>query len=127
MFRFNAQRKVYVHREAIDFRKSINGLAALVEQELGRDPFAGALYVFRNRRRDRVKILGWETNGFWLLLKRLEAQRFVWPRTGPTDTGLAGTEAAVIELTVDQLHWLLEGIDLEAMRTHRMVRYQRAA
>ena len=63
MFRFDAKLKVYVHREAVDFRKSINGLAALVEQALGLDPFAAALYVFGNRRRNRVKILGWETNG----------------------------------------------------------------
>jgi len=69
MFRFDARLKVYVHREAVDFRKSINGLAALVEQALGLNPFAAALYVFANRRRDRVKILGWETNGFWLLLE----------------------------------------------------------
>lgn len=117
MFRFDAKLKVYVHREAVDFRKSINGLAALVEQALGLDPFAAALYVFGNRRRNRVKILGWETNGFWLLLKRLEAERFVWPRT----------DSAVIELTVEQLHWLLEGIDLEAMHAHRILRYRRAS
>lgn len=117
MFRFDAKLKVYVHREAVDFRKSINGLAALVEQALGLDPFAAALYVFGNRRRNRVKILGWETNGFWLLLKRLEAERFAWPRT----------DSAVIELTVEQLHWLLEGIDLEAMRAHQVLRYRRAS
>jgi transposase len=117
MFRFDAPLKVYLHREAVDFRKSINGLAALVEQALGLDPFAAALYVFGNRRRNRVKILGWETNGFWLLMKRLEAERFAWPRA----------EQSVIELTVEQLHWLLEGIDLEAMRTHRMLRYRRAS
>ena len=115
MFRFDARLKVYVHREAVDFRKSINGLAALVEQGLGLDPFAAALYVFGNRRRNRVKILGWETNGFWLMMKRLEAERFVWPRT----------DRAVIELTIEQLHWLLEGIDLEAMRAHKIVRYRR--
>jgi transposase len=106
-----------VHREAVDFRKSINGLAALVEQVLGLDPFAAALYVFANQRRNRVKILGWETNGFWLLMKRLETDRFVWPRA----------DQAVIELTIEQLHWLLEGIDLEAMRAHRMLRYRRAS
>lgn len=117
MFRFEAQLKVYVHREAVDFRKSINGLAALVEQALGLDPFAAALYVFANQRRNRVKILGWETNGFWLLMKRLETDRFVWPRA----------DQAVIELTIEQLHWLLEGIDLEAMRAHRMLRYRRAS
>lgn len=117
MFRFDAQLKVYVHREAVDFRKSINGLAGLVEQALGLDPFAAALYVFANQRRNRVKILGWETNGFWLLMKRLETDRFVWPRADET----------VIELTIEQLHWLLEGIDLEAMRAHRMLRYRRAS
>lgn len=84
MFRLNAQLVVYLHREPVDFRKSINGLAALVEQGLGMDPFAPALFVFGNRRRDRVKILGWEKNGFWLLTKRLEAERFVWPRAEET-------------------------------------------
>jgi transposase len=117
MFRFDARWKVYVHREAVDFRKSINGLAALVEQSLGLDPFMAALFVFSNGRRNRVKILGWENNGFWLLMKRLEAERFAWPRT----------DAAVIELTVDQLHWLLEGIDLSAMRGHQIIHYKRAA
>jgi len=63
MFRLGAELKVYVHREAIDFRKSINGLSALVEQALGLDPFARAVYVFRNRRADRIKLLLWERNG----------------------------------------------------------------
>ncbi len=107
MFRLDAGLKVFLHREAVDGRKSINGLATLVEQALGLNPFAAAVYVFSNRRRNRVKLLLWDRTGFWLLMKRLEADRFVWPR-----------EAAVVELTVEQLHWLLEGIDLSAMRTH---------
>lgn len=107
MFRFDAGLKVYLHREAVDGRKNINGLALLVEQELGLDPFAAAAYVFSNRRRNRIKLLLWDRNGFWLLMKRLEADRFVWPK-----------EAAVIELTLEQLHWLLDGIDLSAMRMH---------
>jgi len=115
MFRLGAELKVYVHREAIDFRKSINGLSALVEQALGLDPFARAVYVFRNRRADRIKLLLWERNGFWLLMKRLEADRFVWPR-----------EAALLELTVEQLHWLLDGMDLAAMRKHPARHYARA-
>lgn len=117
MFRLNADLAVYLHRDAIDFRKSINGLAAMVEHELGLDPFAAAVYVFGNRRRDRIKILGWSRNGFWLLMKRLESERFVWPREN----------ARVIELTIEQLHWLLEGIDLAAMRGHKIVCYQRAS
>ncbi len=107
MFRLDAGLKVFLHREAVDGRKNINGLASLVEQALGLNPFAAAIYVFSNRRRNRVKLLLWDRTGFWLLMKRLEADRFVWPR-----------EAAVVELTVEQLHWLLEGIDLSAMRTH---------
>jgi transposase len=117
VFRLNAELAVWLHREAIDFRKSINGLAALVEHELGLDPFAAGVYVFANRRRDRVKILGWSRNGFWLLHKRLESERFVWPKAS----------ARVVTLTVQQLHWLLEGIDLAAMRGHHEMRALRAA
>lgn len=83
MFRFDADLNVYVHRDAIDFRKGIAGLSAIVEQALGLDPFARAVYVFRNRRADRLKLLLWERNGFWLMLRRLEADRFVWPRSEP--------------------------------------------
>ena len=117
MFELNAARVVYLHRDAIDFRKNINGLASLVEHGLGLNAFANAVFVFGNRRRDRIKILGWDRNGFWLLQKRLEGARFIWPRK----------ELAVMELTVQQLHWLLEGIDLSAMGGHTAVIYQRAA
>lgn len=77
---------VYLCREPVDFRKSISGLAVLVEQALGLDPFAKALYVFTNRDRDRIKLLYWERCGFCLWYKRLERQRFVWPQhlQGPT-------------------------------------------
>jgi transposase len=67
MFRLNANLAVYLHRGTIDFRKNINGLSAMVEHELRLDPFAHAVYVFGNRRKDRIKILGWSRNGFWLL------------------------------------------------------------
>lgn len=117
MLRLSDDLAVWLHRDAIDFRKNINGLAALVQHELGADPFARAVYVFSNRRRDRVKILGWDRNGFWLLQKRLEQDRFVWPRHA----------GQVVELTVQQLHWLLEGIDLAAMRGHGELKALRAA
>lgn len=102
MFRLNEDLAVWLYREAIDFRKSINGLAALVQHELGLDPFARAVYVFPNRCRDRVKILGWDRNGF-----------------------SRGTQVG--ELTVQQLHWLLDGIDLAAMPGHREFKALRAA
>lgn len=115
MFRLDARLKVFLHREPVDGRKNINGLALLVEQALGLDPFATAAYVFSNRRRNRVKILLWDRTGFWLLMKRLEADRFAWPK-----------EAAVVELTVEQLHWLLAGIDLAAMRMHPVREFRRS-
>ena len=116
MFRLDPSLKVFVHREPVDGRKSINGLAALVEQGLGLDPFALAVYVFSNKRRDRIKLLLWDRTGFWLLFKRLETDRFVWPKG-----------SALLELSVEQLQWLLDGIDLEAMRGHPVRHYRRTA
>lgn len=116
MFRLDEGLKVYLHREPIDFRLSINGLALMVEKALGFDPFAACVYVFGNRRRNRVKILGWDRSGFWLLLKRLEQDRFRWP-----------SEEAVPTLTVEQLHWLLEGIDIAVVQRHPKRLYERVA
>jgi transposase len=116
VFHLDEGLKVYLHREPVDFRLSINGLAGLVEKGLGLDPFARAVYVFGNRRRNRVKILGWECNGFWLLLKRLEQDRFIWPSADAMPT-----------LTVEQLHWLLEGIDIAVVQRHPRRLYERVA
>jgi len=79
----------------------------LVEHTLGLNLFEPAIHVFSNRRQDRIKLLLWDRTGFWLMIKRLEADRFYWPK-----------DAAVVTLTVEQLHWLLAGIDLAAMRPH---------
>ena len=77
---------VYLCRESVDFRKSINGLSALIEQELELNPFGSALYVFINRQRNKLKVLYWHRNGFCLWLKRLEAEKFAWLRI-PDQTG----------------------------------------
>ena len=116
MFRLDEGLKVYLHRAPIDFRLNINGLATVVEKALGLDPFAACVYVFSNRRRNRVKILGWERNGFWLLLKRLEQDRFIWP-----------VAEVVPTLTVEQLHWLLDGIDIGVVQRHPQRLYERVA
>jgi len=92
------------------------GQQSAYEQALGLDPFAKAVYVFRNRRRDRVKILAWDRNGFWLLMKRLEQDRFIWPDA-----------ASVPKLAVEELHWLLDGIDLAVVRKHPQRVYARVA
>ena len=70
---------IYLHRDSVDFRKSINGLVTIVEQEMQLSPFAPALFVFCNRNRDRVKVLYWDQTGFCLWYKRLEKEKFKWP------------------------------------------------
>jgi len=76
---FMAAPDVYLHRQFVDFRKSINGLAALVESELALSAMSGALFVFCNKGRDKLKILYWDRTGFALWYKRLEKDKFKWP------------------------------------------------
>lgn len=110
----NALPAVYLCRDAVDFRKGINGLAVLVEDTLQLDPFSEHLFVFCNRSRNRIKILYWERNGFCLWQKRLERDRFVWPRD----------DEALVTLTGKQLNWLLDGVDLWALRPHKRLAYR---
>lgn len=106
---------VYLCRDVVDFRKGINGLAALVEDTLGADPFSEHLFIFCNRRRDRVRILYWERNGFCLWMKRLEKARFHWPRR---------ERGAVVTFTGEQLNWLLDGLDVMRMKPHERLFYR---
>ena len=92
--------KVLVATKPIDFRKGMDGLAALVQQALRADPFAGEVFIFRPRRADRVKILVYDGTGLVLYSKRLEAGRFSWP--SPAE--------GVVRLTSAQLATLLEGL-----------------
>lgn len=87
-----------------DMRKSINGLVAIVENSFLLDPFEKALFVFCNRQRDRIKILTWEDNGFWLHFKRLERGRFKWPLPG---------ETATMSLTAEELSYLIKSPGVE--------------
>jgi transposase len=86
-----------------DMRMSIDGLAAYVKQAFGLDPMSNTLFLFCGRRRDRLKALFWENDGFVLLYKRLEAGRFQWPRS-PEEAK---------RLSWQQLRWLLEGLSIE--------------
>ena len=105
---------VYLCRDAVDFRKGINSLAVLVEESFQLDPFSEHLFVFCNRSRNRIKILYWERNGFYLWQKRLERDRFAWPRD----------DEALVTLTGKQLNWLLDGVDLWALRPHKRLAYR---
>jgi transposase len=107
--------EVYLCRDVVDMRKSINGLSILVEEALGLDPFAPRLFVFCNRKRDKVKILYWERTGFVLWYKRLEKHRFVWSLS---------SDGEIVKLTGRELNWLLDGIDVFAMRPHQEVSFE---
>lgn len=78
---FTASDRVYIACGYIDLRRGIDGLAAMVQQEFSLDPLTNTLFLFCGRRRDRIKTLYWEGNGFVLLYKRLESGSFQWPRT----------------------------------------------
>lgn len=108
----NTLPSVYLCVAPVDFRLQINGLAARVQEVMLLDPLSAQLFVFSNRRRDRVKVLYWERNGFVLWQKRLERDRFYWPREGETVT-----------LTGQELNWLLDGFDLRYWRPHARLSY----
>ena len=81
---------------------------------MGLSPYADAVYVFCNRGRDKLKVIHWDRTGYVLWYKRLEQARFLWPRRH---------DQAVIELTREQLQWLLSGFDILRMQGHRTLRY----
>ena len=109
---------VYLYRGVVDMRKSIDGLAAIVEQELALSPFSEALFVFCNRRRDKIKVLYWERSGFVLWYNRLEKERFPWPRRD---------QDGVLQMTGRELNWLLDGLDLFRIRPHEALSYRSVA
>ncbi|MEK3885695.1 IS66 family insertion sequence element accessory protein TnpB [Paenibacillus sp. PL2-23] len=104
--------QLYLARGNTDLRKSIDGLAVLVKEGFDLDPFSSALFVFCNRERDKLKILHWEHNGFWLYYRRLERGRFQWPAEGIAST---------MTISRRELRWLLDGLSIEQRRAHRAV------
>jgi transposase len=107
--------RVYIYRHAVDMRRGINGLVVLVESVLSMDPLSSQLFVFCNRKRDLVKMVWWERNGFCLWMKKLEKERFKWPKHHDEE---------VITLNGQQLNFLLDGYDLSVMKPHRSLYYR---
>ena len=105
--------RIWVGLQPQDGRKGMDGLAAVVTTHLGRDPLGGDLFVFRNRRGDRLKILAWQGDGFALYLRRLERGTFAF---------LSG-DTADLSITTTELAMILSGIELPGAR--RRTRYQR--
>ncbi len=111
--------RVYLAPGVTDMRKSIDGLALIVSEVLTLDPFSESLFVFCNRGQNKLKILHWQTNGFWLYYRRLERGRFHWPRQGHAEQA--------ITLTRRELAWLLDGLPIEQKKAHQPLQYQSMA
>jgi transposase len=109
--------KIFLGLAPVDLRKGFDGLAALVETVLAQDPLSGQLFVFRNKRADRVKVLYWDGDGYAIWYKRLEAGTFRFPK--PAENSASVTVSAA-DLTM-----LLDGVDLASV--HRRARYRRSA
>lgn len=116
MLRPSGSLTVYLYSGVVDMRKSIDGLSLLVEQGMELSPFSAAVFVFANRQRDKVKLLLWERNGFVLWYKRLEKQRFCWPA--------AGGDVVSVQLSLTELNYLLDGLDIFNNQPHKALNYR---
>lgn len=103
---------VYLATGVTDMRKSINGLSLIVSEQFGHAPFNGSVFVFCNRSRDKLKILYWECNGFWLYYRRLDKGKFKWP---------AELNEQTVSLSLRELHWLLDGLSYLQTEAHTVV------
>lgn len=104
MLSFPSSIRIFIAREPVDFRKAHDGLVAIIRDEFGDDPFDGSVFVFLNRRFDRVKVIHWDRDGLWLHYKRLEHGRFSIRLDGSGER---------IEVSRPELSMLLDGIDLK--------------
>jgi transposase len=111
--------RVYLACGPTDMRKSIDGLAAIVQVRFQLDPFSCNWFAFCNRDRDKLKILRWDNNGFWLYYRRLEKGRFKWPAANQS------VSPNLCLVSRRQLQWLLDGLKLEQKAAHPPVQLQK--
>lgn len=109
--------KFYLYRHPTDMRKSFEGLCGIIQTRLGSDPLSGDVYVFLNRRRDRIKLLVWDRSGFWIFYKRLEK--------GPFQLPVIAADQSSVDLPYEELMLILEGIDLTRIRKRRRYSVQK--
>lgn len=107
--------EIYLHRDPVDFRKAINGLSLIVSEEMELSPFDRAVFVFCNKRCSQLKVLYWDESGFVLWQKRLEKERFKWPKRSNKET---------INLSGEQWLWLLRGFDIMQIKPHKTLSYR---
>jgi transposase len=105
---------VYLHRAPVDFRKQINGLSIIVDNAMAVSIFDVGLFVFCNKKRDKLKVLYWDKTGFCLWHKRLEQDKFMWPRKNEND---------IIHWNKEQFNWLLRGFNVSQIKEHNPLKY----
>jgi len=113
MLRMIPQAPVYLALGVTDLRNNIDGLSLIVEMQFKLDPFSNSMFVFCNRKKDKIKILLWDNNGFWLYYRRLEEGTFHWPQK-------EGYEKT-LPVTGRQLTWILDGLRLDEPAAHKEV------
>ena len=109
---------IYLHRDPVDFRKAINGLAVIVSEEMALDVYSEAIFVFCNKNRSQIKVLYWDSTGFVLWQKRLEKDKFKWPRKDIT---------ATVSVTSEEWRWLLRGFDYSKFKPHKQLNFTEVA
>jgi transposase len=117
MLSLSSSAKVYLAVGATDLRRSIDGLSVMVQMQFKLDPFNDGIFVFCNRACDKLKILYWYNNGFWLYYRRLERGRFKWPQAADGSETLCITER--------ELSWLLDGFDIHEKGAHKAVKQRK--
>lgn len=111
MLNINKVNAVYIACGITDLRKSIDGLALIVQEEFKLDPFSSNLFVFCNKNKDKLKILHWDHNGFWLYYKRLERGKFKWPNN----------ESESIKINIKEFSYLLDGYEIRRGKAFKEV------
>ena len=112
MLNFNEIPEIYLACGFTDLRKSIDGYASIIQDTLGINPMKNAMFIFCNKQKDKIKILYWDKDGFWLLYKRLEESKFKWPKK----------KEDLKMINKKQLEWLLEGLSIEQKSYHKEVK-----
>jgi transposase len=111
MLRFSNDAPVYLRTGATDMRKSINGLSAIVQNDMKLNPFDKGYFVFCNKTRHLIKLLYWDATGFALWYKRLERNKYPWPKD----------EEEVLKISPEEIEWLLSGIDF--FKAHKKLEF----
>lgn len=112
MMPMGAATRIYLAAAATDLRKSFEGLGDLVRHQFGEDPLSGHLFLFTNRRKNRLKLLYWDGTGTWICTKKLERGCFAWPKGGADSKG-------ALRIVAEELTLLISGIDLEKTQQRR--------